>query len=150
MRHGHGYRKLNRSVAHRRALLRNMVTSLIKHERCETTVAKAKALRPVVEKYITLAKNDTLSARRRAYDYLFDKSVVKKLFEEIGPRYQDRDGGYTRIVRSRIRPGDSAEMAVIELVDSVKQPRRTKKSADGATGSEAKSESGEGEQTSTA
>lgn len=117
MRHGKGLRKLSRDISHRRALLRNMATSFFKYERFETTVPKAKELRPVVEKLVTLAKNDTLAARRQAYSYLLDKAVVHKLFADIGPRSATRNGGYTRIVRTRVRPGDAAEMAIIELVD---------------------------------
>lgn len=94
-----------------------MATSFFKYERFETTVPKAKELRPVVEKLVTLGKNDTLAARRQAYSYLMDKSVVHKLFADIGPRNATRNGGYTRIVRTRVRPGDAAEMAIIELVD---------------------------------
>ena len=94
-----------------------MATSFFKHERFETTVPKAKELRPVVEKLVTLGKNDTLAARRQAYGYLLDKAVVHKLFADIGPRNATRNGGYTRIVRTRVRLGDAAEMAVIELVD---------------------------------
>jgi large subunit ribosomal protein L17 len=117
MRHGKGLRKLSRNISHRKALLRNLATSFFKHERFETTVPKAKELRPVVERLVTLAKNDTLAGRRQAYSYLLDKAVVHKLFTEIGPRNATRNGGYTRIVRTRVRPGDAAELAVIELVD---------------------------------
>jgi large subunit ribosomal protein L17 len=94
-----------------------MATSFLKFERFETTVPKAKELRPVVERLITLGKNDTLAARRQAYAYLTDKAVVHKLFAEVGPRCKERSGGYTRIIRTRVRNGDAAEMAVIELVD---------------------------------
>jgi large subunit ribosomal protein L17 len=104
-------------MSHRKALLRNLATSFFKHERFETTVPKAKELRPVVERLVTIAKNDTLAGRRQAYSYLLDKAVVHKLFAEIGPRNTARNGGYTRIVRTRVRPGDAAEMAIIELVD---------------------------------
>jgi len=97
--------------------LRNLATSFFKHERFETTVPKAKELRPVVERLVTLGKNDTLAARRQAYSYLLDKAVVHKLFTDIGPRNATRNGGYTRIVRTRVRPGDAAELAIIELVD---------------------------------
>jgi large subunit ribosomal protein L17 len=94
-----------------------MATSFIKFERFETTVPKAKELRPVVERLITLGKEDTLAARRQAYSYLTDKAVVHKLFADVGPRCKDRNGGYTRIVRTAYRHGDAAEMAIIELVD---------------------------------
>jgi large subunit ribosomal protein L17 len=103
-----------------------MATSFIKHERFETTVPKAKELRPVVERLITLGKNDTLPARRQAYSYLMDKAVVHKLFADVGPRCASRNGGYTRIVRTRVRPGDAAELAIIELVDKAAAKGATK------------------------
>lgn len=117
MRHGKGLRNLSRTSSHRRALLRNMATSFFQVESFETTVPKAKELRPIVERLITLGKNDTLAARRQAYSYLLNKGVVHKLFTDIGPRCSARNGGYTRIVRTRVRPGDAAELAIIELVD---------------------------------
>jgi len=107
--------------------LRNLATSFFKYESFETTVPKAKELRPVVERLITLGKNDTLAARRQAYSYLMDKAVVHKLFAEIGPRCSTRNGGYTRIVRTRVRHGDAAEMAIIELVDKVAEKAVAKK-----------------------
>jgi len=103
-----------------------MPTSFFKYERFETTVPKAKELRPIVEKLVTLGKNDTLAARRQAYSYLIDKAVVHKLFADIGPRNATRNGGYTRIVRTRVRPGDAAEMAIIELVDKAGAPAAKK------------------------
>jgi len=106
--------------------LRNLATSFFKHERFETTVPKAKELRPVVERLVTLGKNDTLAARRQAYSYLMDKAVVHKLFTDIGPRNATRNGGYTRIVRTRVRPGDAAELAVIELVDKAEAKSASK------------------------
>jgi large subunit ribosomal protein L17 len=127
MRHRNGQRQLSRSTSHRRALLRNMATSFIKFERFETTVQKAKELRPVVERLITLGKVDSLAARRQAYGYLTEKSVVHKLFAEVGPRCSARNGGYTRIVRTRFRHGDAAEMAVIELVDKATGDKPSKK-----------------------
>ena len=127
MRHGKGLRQLSRNTSHRRALLRNLATSFFKYESFETTVPKAKELRPVVERLITLGKNDTLAARRQAYSYLMDKAVVHKLFAEIGPRCSTRNGGYTRIVRTRVRHGDAAEMAIIELVDKVAEKAVEKK-----------------------
>ncbi|MEI6517245.1 MAG: 50S ribosomal protein L17 [bacterium] len=127
MRHGKGLRQLSRNTSHRRALLRNLATSFFKYESFETTVPKAKELRPVVERLITLGKNDTLAARRQAYSYLMDKAVVHKLFAEIGPRCSTRNGGYTRIVRTRVRHGDAAEMAIIELVDKVAEKAVAKK-----------------------
>lgn len=117
MRHGKGLRKFGRNASHRKALLRSLATSFFKYEKFETTVEKAKELRPIVEKLITSGKQDTLSRRRLAYSYLMDKAVVHKLFAEIGPRFLTREGGYTRIVRTRLRHGDTAEMAVIELVE---------------------------------
>lgn len=116
MRHAKNFRKFSRSSSHRRALFRNMVTSLLREERIETTVEKAKDLRPIVEKFITLGREDTLHARRQAYAYIMDKAVVHKLFFEIGPRYRTRPGGYTRIVKGGVRHGDAADMALIELV----------------------------------
>ncbi|MFO0417597.1 MAG: 50S ribosomal protein L17 [Pseudomonadota bacterium] len=129
MRHGNGLRQLSRSTSHRRALLRNMATSFFKYERFETTVPKAKELRPVVERLITLGKEDTVAARRQAYGYLTDKAIVHKLFTELGPRCKSRNGGYTRIVRTRIRRGDAAEMAVIEMVDKASTQSGEAKSA---------------------
>jgi large subunit ribosomal protein L17 len=117
MRHGKGLRQLSRSSSHRRALLRNMATSFLKFGSFETTLPKAKELRPVVERLITLGKEDTLASRRRAYSYITDKDVVHALFAVVGPRFRERQGGYTRIVKTRMRHGDAAEMAVIQLVD---------------------------------
>ncbi|MFM1847010.1 MAG: hypothetical protein RL417_484 [Pseudomonadota bacterium] len=116
MRHQHAFRKFQKSPAHRRAMFRNMATSLLREERIETTVEKAKELRGVVEPLITLAGDDTLHARRQAYSYLLDKKVVQKLFKELGPRFKARPGGYTRIVRTRNRAGDAAELAMMELL----------------------------------
>ncbi len=106
--------------------MRNLATSFFKYERFETTVPKAKELRPVVERLVTLGKNDTLAARRQAYSYLLDKAVVHKLFTDIGPRNATRNGGYTRIVRTRVRPGDAAELAIIELVDKAEAKSASK------------------------
>ena len=116
MRHQHAFRKFQKSPAHRRAMFRNMATSLLREERIETTVEKAKELRRVVEPLITLAGEESLHARRQAYEYLLDKEVVRKLFSEIGPRFKARPGGYTRIVRTRNRAGDAAELAMMELL----------------------------------
>lgn len=118
MRHGVGQKKLGRTTPHRKALLRNMATSFFRHEKFETTLMKAKTLRPVAEKLITLARKDTLAARRRVLGYLMDKNVVHKLFADIAPRYKTRPGGYTRIYKLGVRAGDSADMALIELVGS--------------------------------
>ena len=118
MRHQVKGKKLGRDSAQRKALLRNLVTSFLEKERIHTTLAKAKAVRPVAEKMITLAKKNTLHTRRMALRFVYKKNVVKKLFEDIGPRFTERPGGYTRIVKTGPRSGDGAEMAVIELVDS--------------------------------
>ena len=117
MRHGNGLRKLNRTSAHRQAMLRNMMNSLIEHEAIKTTVPKAKELRRVVEPMITLAKNDSVANRRLAFARLRDDASVTKLFTELGPRYQSRPGGYTRILKMGFRVGDNAPMAFVELVD---------------------------------
>jgi large subunit ribosomal protein L17 len=117
MRHGNAHRKLNRTAEHRRAMFANMAAALIKHEQIVTTLPKAKDLRPIVEKLITLGKRGDLHARRQAIAELRDIAMVKKLFEVLGPRYGDRDGGYTRVLKAGFRYGDSAPVAVIELVD---------------------------------
>ena len=117
MRHGHGLRKLNRTTSHRLAMLRNMSNSLLRHERIRTTLPKAKELRRVVEPLITLGKEPTLANRRLAFDRLRDRDVVVKLFEELGPRYKARKGGYTRILKFGFRVGDNAPLALMELVD---------------------------------
>ena len=116
MRHGIGYRKFQKSTAHTRSMFRNLATSLLRHETIETTVGKAKDLRPIVEKLITSARKPTLAGRRHAYGYIMDKDVVAKLFDVIGPRFKSRDGGYTRVLKTRRREGDAAEMAVIALL----------------------------------
>jgi large subunit ribosomal protein L17 len=117
MRHGHGLRKLNRTSEHRLAMFRNMCVSLLRHEAIKTTLPKAKELRRVVEPLITLGKEPTLAHRRLAFDRLRDRAIVTKLFAEIGPRYQTRPGGYTRILKMGFRVGDNAPMAFVELVD---------------------------------
>ena len=117
MRHRHGLRKLNRTSSHRLAMLRNMCNSLITHEAIKTTLPKAKELRSVVEPLITLGKEPTLANRRLAFDRTRDRAVVSKLFDELGPRYQSRPGGYTRILKMGFRVGDNAPMAFVELVD---------------------------------
>ncbi len=116
MRHRKKGRKLNRTASHRRAMLRNMASSLFIHGRIETTTAKAKELRPYAERLITLAKRGDLHARRLAAARMQGRDAVGKLFDEIGPRFQDRPGGYTRILKLGARKGDAAEMALIELV----------------------------------
>ena len=117
MRHGNGLRKLNRTSAHRKAMLRNMCNSLITHEAIKTTLPKAKELRMAVEPLITLAKNATLANRRLAFDRTRDRDVVSKLFSDLGPRYKARPGGYTRILKMGFRVGDNAPMAFVEFVD---------------------------------
>jgi len=121
MRHGCAGRQFGRNSGHRKALLRMLVSSLLKNEKIETTSAKAKEIRPLAEKMITLAKRGDLHARRQALSFLNDESVVSSLFVNIGPRFVSRNGGYTRIVATRNRPGDAAPMAVIELVERAKQ-----------------------------
>ena len=116
MRHKLGLRKLNRTSAHRLAMLRNMMNSLLRHEAIKTTLPKAKELRRVVEPMITLAKEPTVANKRLAFNRLRDREIVVKLFNEIGPAYKDRNGGYTRVVKTRVRRGDAAPMAIIELV----------------------------------
>ena len=117
MRHGNGLRKLNRTSAHRQAMLRNMMNSLIEHEAIKTTVPKAKELRRVVEPMITLAKQDSVANRRLAFARLRDDASVAKLFTDLGPRFKARPGGYTRILKMGFRVGDNAPMAFVELVD---------------------------------
>lgn len=117
MRHRHGLRKLNRTSAHRQALLRNLCNALLKHERIKTTLPKAKELRRVVEPLITLAKEDGVANRRLAFDRLRDKEVVGKLFTDLGPRFKARPGGYLRILKTGPRPGDAAPMAIVQLVE---------------------------------
>ena len=122
MRHRHGLRKLNRTSSHRLAMLRNMSNSLLRHERIKTTLPKAKELRRVVEPLITLAKEPTVANRRLAFNRLRDREMVVKLFNELGPRYKARNGGYTRILKFGFRVGDNAPMALMELVDRPETP----------------------------
>src|SRR5580693_5141417 len=140
MRHRNSGRQLSRTSSHRHALLRNMATSLLRHETIRTTVPKAKELRRVVEPLITLAKIDSVAKRRLAYARLRDVAVVEKLFDDLGPRFKARAGGYTRILKMEPRPGDSADMALMQLVEEVKaetqqsdgkkgRSKRTKKTA---------------------
>lgn len=117
MRHRHGLRKLNRTSSHREAMLRNMCNSLLRHELIKTTLPKAKELRRVVEPIITLGKKPSLANRRLAFDRLRDREMVVKLFNELGPRYASRNGGYLRILKFGFRVGDNAPMALIELLD---------------------------------
>lgn len=117
MRHRHGLRKLNRTSEHRLAMLRNMCVSLLRHEAIKTTLPKAKELRRVVEPLITLSKEATVANRRLAFNRLRDRDIVTKLFNELGPRYKSRPGGYTRVLKMGFRIGDNAPMAFVELVD---------------------------------
>ena len=147
MRHRNSGRQLSRNASHRHAMLRNMATSLLQHETIRTTVPKAKELRRVVEPLITLAKVDSIGKRRLAYSRLRDESIVVKLFEDLGPRFKARAGGYTRILKMEPRPGDNADMALMQLVDSAvvatekkedtkaaKAPKKPKKAAPAADG----------------
>ena len=117
MRHRHGYRRLNRTASHRKAMFANMAVSLLNHEQIKTTLPKAKELRRVADKMITLGKKGTLHSRRQAASFLRDDVAVVKLFSVLAERYQDRPGGYTRVLKAGFRHGDAAPMAVIELVD---------------------------------
>src|SRR5579862_561477 len=129
MRHRNSGRQLSRNSSHRHALLRNMATSLLRHETIRTTVPKAKELRRVVEPLITLAKIDSAAKRRLAYSRLRDVAVVDKLFDDLGPRFKSRAGGYTRILKMEPRPGDSADMALMQLVEALESA--AEKSAEG-------------------
>jgi len=129
MRHRVKGKKLRRDSAQRKALLRSLVTSFLEKERIRTTLAKAKATRPIAEKMITLAKKNSLHSRRLALRFIYKKEVVKKLFDEIGPRFSERPGGYTRIVKIGPRSGDGAEMALLELVGTEFKKKDKKKTA---------------------
>jgi large subunit ribosomal protein L17 len=122
MRHRHGLRKLNRTSSHRLAMLRNMTNSLLLHEAIKTTLPKAKELRRVVEPMITLGKKPSLANRRLAFNRLRDRDIVTKLFDELGPRFANRNGGYLRILKFGFRQGDNAPMALVELLDRPEQP----------------------------
>jgi len=127
MRHLVKGKKLRRNTAQRRALLRNLVTSFLEKERISSTLAKAKAARPLAENMITLAKKDTIHTRRLVLRFIYKKEVVKRLFGEIGPRFSERPGGYTRIVKIGPRSGDGAEMAILELIDTEFKKKEKKK-----------------------
>ena len=129
MRHGHGLRKLNRTSSHRLAMLQNMMNSLLQHEAIKTTLPKAKELRRVVEPMITLAKVDTVANRRLAFNRLRDRDMVTKLFNVLGPRFNTRPGGYTRILKMGFPVGDNAPMALVELVDRVETTAEENNSA---------------------
>jgi large subunit ribosomal protein L17 len=122
MRHRKSGRKLNRNSSHRKAMFRNMAASLVEHESIKTTLPKAKELRRVIEPMVTSAKQDNVAKRRQAFDRLRDKAAVGKLFTEIGPRFANRPGGYTRILKCGMRPGDNAPMAIIEFVERGEAP----------------------------
>jgi len=128
MRHLKAGYKLRRNPSHRKALLRNLAASLIEKNRIRTTLAKAKAVRPIVEKLITIGKSGRLADKRRALAYLYKRKTVQILFDEVAPRFMDRNGGYTRIIKEDFRKGDGAEMAIIEFVDYVfeKKEKKTK------------------------
>jgi large subunit ribosomal protein L17 len=127
MRHRNSGSKLGRQPAHRRATLRNLVTNVIEHERIKTTVTRAKAARPLVERMITLGKRDTLATRRRAAAFLMTPSATQKLFADIAPRFSDRAGGYTRIIHVGFRVGDGANLAILELLGSKLRKKERKK-----------------------
>ena len=132
MRHRNSGRKLSRNTSHRRALLRNLVTSFLEHDRLMTTLPKAKEIRPLAEKMITLGKQDSLHARRQVQAYLLKESVAKKVFDTTGPKFADRKGGYSRIIRLGNRKGDGADLAIIELLGSeleVKKAERAEQAA---------------------
>lgn len=133
MRHLKQGRKLNRTSSHRRALLRNLMLSLIRHERIRTTDAKAKELRRVADRMVTLGKRADLSARRRAFAFLASRDAVKKLFEQIAPRFQGRQGGYTRVVKFGLRTGDAAPISVIEFSGAEQQAKSRKAKAKAQT-----------------
>lgn len=127
MRHGNSGRRLGRTTSHREAMFRNLVTSFLNHEKITTTDAKAKEIRSVAEKMITLGKRGDLHSLRQAASYIREKSVVTKLFTTIAPRYKDRPGGYTRIVKLGIRQGDAAPISIIELVEEEMKPQKVRK-----------------------
>ena len=133
MRHRHGLRKLNRTSSHRLAMLRNMTVSLLRHEEIRTTLPKAKELRRVVEPMITLGKKPSLANRRLAFDRLRDREIVSKLFDDLGPRYAKRNGGYLRILKAGFRKGDNAPIALVSLLDRTDieegEPQQKKKAA---------------------
>lgn len=151
MRHRKRQRKLGRTSEHRSALFRNQLASMVQNERIVTTLAKAKELRPIVEKMVTLGKDDTVHHRRRAAVSMPDKGLLKRLFEDIGPRFSDRPGGYTRIIKLGPRKGDGAEMAILEFVDfqfggEAAEPAPKKKSKKKAAAEEAEGEEPETEE----
>jgi large subunit ribosomal protein L17 len=129
MRHRNAGRKLSRNTPHRRALLRNLVTSFLEHGRLMTTLPKAKEVRPLAEKMITLGKRDSLHARRQVQAYVMKEAIAKKVFDTIAPKFSDRKGGYSRIIKLGNRKGDGADLAIIELIGSDLESRRAEKAA---------------------
>jgi len=148
MRHRNSGRKLSRNTSHRRALLRNLVTSFLEHGRLMTTLPKAKEIRPLAEKMITLGKRDDLHARRQVQAYLLKEAIAKRVFDTIAPRFADRPGGYSRIVKLGYRKGDGADLAIIELIGSeleVKKAEREEKAKEKESKKAAKEKKEEGE-----
>jgi len=136
MRHRNAHRKLSRNTSHRRALLRNLVTDLLEHGRLMTTLPKAKEVRPLAEKMITLGKRDSLHARRQVLSYVMREAIAKRVFDTIAPKFADRNGGYSRIIKLGNRKGDGADLAIIELLGSeleVKKAERAEKSKEKAS-----------------
>ena len=136
MRHRNAHRKLSRNTSHRRALLRNLVTDLLEHGRLMTTLPKAKEVRPLAEKMITLGKRDSLHARRQVLSYVMREAIAKRVFDTIAPKFADRKGGYSRIIKLGNRKGDGADLAIIELLGSeleVKKAERAEKSKEKAS-----------------
>ncbi len=129
MRHRNAHRKLSRNTSHRRALLRNLVTDFLEHGRLMTTLPKAKEVRPLAEKMITLGKRDNLHARRQVQAYLLRDPIAKKVFDTIAPRFADRKGGYSRIIKLGNRKGDGADLAIIELIGSELQAKKAERAA---------------------
>src|SRR5213596_366714 len=148
MRHRNAHRKLSRNTSHRRALLRNLVTSFLEHGRLMTTLPKAKEIRPLAEKMITLGKRDDLHARRQVQAYLLKEAIAKRVFDTIAPRFADRPGGYSRIVKLGYRKGDGADLAIIELIGSeleAKKAERAEKAKEKESKKPAKEKKEEGE-----
>ena len=129
MRHRNAHRKLSRNTSHRRALLRNLVTDFLDHGRLMTTLPKAKEIRPLAEKMITLGKRDSLHARRQVQSYVLREAVVKKVFDTVAPKFADRKGGYSRIIKLGNRKGDGADMAIIELLGSELEVKKAERAA---------------------
>src|SRR5436309_12821982 len=149
MRHRNSGRKLSRNTSHRRALLRNLVTSFLEHGRLMTTLPKAKEIRPLAEKMITLGKRDDLHARRQVQAYLLKEAIAKRVFDTIAPRFADRPGGYSRIVKLGYRKSDGADLAIIELIGSeheVKKAEREEKAKEKESNKAAKEKKDEGEE----